>query len=87
MRANTTPDPNAIFLLGQQARAFLWDTNTGMQDLGTLGTGNDAFAQYINDRGQVAGYAYTNTTPNSTASCGNIPTQDPFWWENGQMLG
>jgi probable HAF family extracellular repeat protein len=84
LAANTSPDPNAIFLLGQQARAFLWDKKTGMQDLGTLGTGNDAFAQYVNDRGQVAGQAYTNTTPNSVSTfwCGNnVPTTDPFSWE------
>jgi len=86
LAANTIPDPNAIFLLGQQARAFLWDKKTGMQDLGTLGTGNDAFAQYVNDRAQVAGYAYTDTTQNSTAFCGNVPTQDPFFWENGTMI-
>jgi len=93
LAANATPDPNALFLLGQQARAFLWDEKTGMQDLGTLGTGNDAFATYVNDRGQVAGYAYTNTTPNPANNlCGllqfglGVPTVDPFFWENGAMI-
>jgi probable HAF family extracellular repeat protein len=92
LAANATPDPNALFLLGQQVRAFLWDAKTGMQDLGTLGTGNDAFATYVNDRGQVAGYAYTNTTPNpADFLCGQlqfglgVPTVDPFFWENGTM--
>jgi probable HAF family extracellular repeat protein len=92
LAANATPDPNAIYLLGQQARAFLWDKKTGMQDLGTLGTGNDAFAQYVNDHGQVAGYAYTNTTPNPLNNlCAQlfvvgVPTVDPFFWENGTMI-
>jgi probable HAF family extracellular repeat protein len=93
LAANATPDPNALFLLGQQVRAFLWDEKTGMQDLGTLGTGNDAFATYVNDRGQVAGYAYTNTTPNPANNlCGllqfglGVPTVDPFFWDNGTMI-
>jgi probable HAF family extracellular repeat protein len=92
LATNATPDPNALFLLGQQARAFLWDKETGMQDLGTLGAGNDAFANYVNDRGQVAGYAYTNTTPNPANNlCGQlqfglgVPTVDPFFWENGTI--
>jgi probable HAF family extracellular repeat protein len=91
LAANATPDPNALFLLGQQARAFLWDKETGMQDLGTLGAGNDAFANYVNDRGQVAGYAYTNTTSNPLNNlCAQlfvvgVPTVDPFFWENGTM--
>jgi uncharacterized membrane protein len=64
-----------------------------MQDLGTLGAGNDAFATFVNDRGQVAGYAYTNTTPNpANYLCAQlqfgvgVPTVDPFSWENGTMI-
>jgi uncharacterized membrane protein len=44
----------------------------------------------VNERGQVAGWSYTNTTPNPVATydCGNnhvVPTTDPFFWENGKM--
>jgi probable HAF family extracellular repeat protein len=94
---NAIPDPYNVFdyiifgiSAGTQNRAFLWDKKTGMQDLGTLGAGNDAFAEYVNESGQVAGWSYTNTTPNPvpTFDCGNghvVPTQDPFFWENGKM--
>jgi len=72
-----------------QSRAFLWQ-NGAMQDLGTLGTGTDAYAMAINEPGQVIGISYTNSTPNkvSTACSGGgskIPTQDPFLWEEGKM--
>jgi probable HAF family extracellular repeat protein len=53
-----------------------------MIDLGTLG-GNDAVAGIINQSGQVAGTSYTNTSPNLTTG---FPSQDPFFWERGEMV-
>jgi probable HAF family extracellular repeat protein len=41
-------------------RAFFWDPDTGIQDLGTLG-GNDSFGLGINDYGQVVGASTTGT--------------------------
>jgi probable HAF family extracellular repeat protein len=87
---NTVPDPflgpNGAFF-GTQFRPFLW-RNGVMQDLGTLG-GPDAYAAFVNDRGQVAGYSFTNSVPNSVADAcggmGQVPTEDPFIWEDGEM--
>jgi probable HAF family extracellular repeat protein len=96
---NTVPDPNSLGMLSPfydyyepvyayQMRAFLWE-NGGMKDLGTLGTGTDAWAMAINDKGQVMGISYTNATPNQVmtgcSSGAPMPTQDPFLWERGKM--
>jgi probable HAF family extracellular repeat protein len=73
---NTVPDAFSGF--GTQGRAFLWQ-NGVKRDLGSLGTGTDALATLVNEHGQVAGAAFTNTIidPNT-----GIPNQDPFFWQD-----
>jgi len=80
---NAVPDPSACFGFGTQCRAVLW-RNGVIQDLGTLG-GPDSLASLINERGQVAGMANTNTSPSAVCFPFSSLTADPFLWEKGRM--
>ncbi len=90
---NTIPDSNSMqpatfWLPGgpggylYQTRAFLWDKDSGMQDLGTLPGGTDAEAMLINERGQVVGNSYTSSSPSTLcAGAGFALTTGSFIWD------
>jgi probable HAF family extracellular repeat protein len=79
--SNGTEDPFSIFGWGTQVRSFVWQGSGPLRDIGTLG-GPDAVMTGINERGQVYGVSYTNSTPNDTTG---IPTLHSFIWEKGRM--
>jgi probable HAF family extracellular repeat protein len=78
--SNGIPDPFSFFGWGTQTRGFIWQNGT-MTDLGTLG-GADTVEYVMNGHGQIAGWSYTNTSPNTVTG---LPTTDPYLWSNGTM--
>jgi probable HAF family extracellular repeat protein len=79
--ANTIPDPNSMSWAGYQARAFLWDKQEGMRDLGTLSGGTDAIPGMINESGQVVGWSYTSSAPNVNCVPQFVLTTGSFIWD------
>jgi probable HAF family extracellular repeat protein len=74
----STGEPDPFF--GVVQHAVVWQ-NGIPHDLKTLG-GSISCAFYINNRGQIAGMSFTNSVANPTTQ---LPTIDPFLWENGTM--
>ncbi len=80
---NTIPDAYSFNGYGYQSRAVYWNKGA-MQDLGTLGTGTDAVALLINERGQVLGVSYVDSTPSAFCSGVQIGfnfTTGSFIWD------
>jgi uncharacterized membrane protein len=76
---NTVPDPTPMSSWdGTETRAFYWKDGV-MQDIGTLPGGTDAAAALINERGEVVGWSYTNSTP--SAACAFPLTTGTFIWD------
>ena len=91
---STIPDANSMAAAnfwyfnqpyGYQQRAFLWDKQNGMQDLGTLPGGTDAQALLINERGQVVGDSYTSSAPGACGGGFALTTGAFIWDKNNGM--
>ena len=91
---NTIPDANSMAMAnywffnlpyGYQQRAFLWDQQRGMRDLGTLPGGTDAHAFLINERGQIVGWSYVGSAPTSACAPLTVATGS-FIWEEGKGM-
>jgi probable HAF family extracellular repeat protein len=89
---NTVADANSMasgtywlrsIAYGYQTRAFLWEKGV-MQDLGTLGNGTDAQAVLINERGQIVGYSYFNSS--HSGSCFPLATASFIWEREKGMV-
>jgi probable HAF family extracellular repeat protein len=73
---------------GPVGNAVLWNSNGELLDLGTLGTGVQSAATYINDAGDVVGVATVDTTFDPFSFIGLGPFPSPthaFLWKNGLM--
>jgi len=81
---NTIPDSDSMVGIGFQTRAFLWQDGA-MKDLGTLGTGTDAQAILINEKGQVVGWSYVNSV--ATDACLFPFVTGSFIWDQENGLG
>jgi len=73
----------------QKYHAFIWDSSSGLTDLGTLG--GSSYAMGINDSGQVVGYSEVGTTHHAfiwTASGGMVDLGTPpgCTWSQGEMI-
>lgn len=83
---NLVPDPFSMVGGTTQTRGFLWE-HRFKRDLDTLG-GPDALPEAMNDRGQIVGASYRSLTPNPVNGFNrppNVPTTDPFIWEDGKI--
>ena len=74
----------------QKYHAFIWNSSSGLTDLGTLG-GGSSYAFGINDSGQVVGYSEVGTTHHAftwTASGGMVDLGTPpgCTWSQGEMI-
>jgi len=63
------------------SRAFLWEKGA-LTDLGVLGDGHDAFANAINDEGQVVGASQYTASSDPALQ---FPPPHTFLWQKGSM--